>query len=72
MSGPEIWGISELAQWMGCSSEALRKRLRRHPADLPTPIKIGSRLVWHRAAVEDFFERRSRAVQRRKDLLKRE
>lgn len=66
----DLMHIDDLAQYMHCTTEALRKRLARHPDDLPLPFKVGSRLVWRRSTVVRFFERRDRAVRRRAELIR--
>ncbi len=48
----------ELAKLLGISP----KTLDRHRDELPSPIRIGRRLVWSRAAVLDYLRGRKPAT----------
>ncbi len=53
---PELVTVTELADWLGISTESLYVRRSRSPETLPPAIRIGRRLYWRPKAIEQWVE----------------
>lgn len=52
-------GVREVALILGTSPAAIRRRVFRGQWDLvPKPQRLGSRVVWHRADIEEWLMQR--------------
>ena len=54
-AGPDLVGLTEIADTVGISRQGMRKLMLTHTASFPTPIHEGSASVWHLADVLDWL-----------------
>lgn len=60
---PDLVGISDVADIMGCSRQNMRKLLLSSSPDAPAPLHEGTPSLWHLATVLEWLAtRRGRAV----------
>jgi hypothetical protein len=57
---PDIVGITDLAQVVGCSRQNMRKLLVGLGAGAPPPVHEGNSSIWHLATVLDWLAREKR------------
>lgn len=55
--GPDLVGLSDMADLIGLSRQALRKSMLAH-ADFPSPVHHGSSAIWHLSDVLEWMESR--------------
>lgn len=51
----DVLDVSRFAELLGMTEQSLYARRSRDPDSLPPAIRIGRRLVWRRATVEDWL-----------------
>lgn len=55
--GPDLVGLSDMADLLGLSRQAMRKAMLAH-ADFPSPVYHGSSAIWHLSDILDWMESR--------------
>jgi len=55
---PDLVGLTDVADIVGVSRQAMRKLMLAHRATFPVPIHEGSASIWHLAEVLDWLEAR--------------
>ncbi|MEX1197401.1 MAG: DNA-binding protein [Pseudohongiellaceae bacterium] len=55
---PDLVGLTDVADIVGVSRQAMRKLMLAHRATFPMPVHEGSASIWHLAEVLDWLERR--------------
>lgn len=55
---PDLVGLTEIAEVIGCSRQNMRQLVIRHSNSFPEPIYSGSLNLWHLLTVLDWFEER--------------
>ena len=55
---PDFVGLTDVADIVGISRQAMRKLMLAHRAAFPMPIHEGSASIWHLAEVLDWFKAR--------------
>jgi predicted DNA-binding transcriptional regulator AlpA len=68
-AGPDLVGMTEMADLFGFSRQNMRKLIQRHTEDFPLPVHEGQQSLWHLADVLDWFTSRQ---QRQTDPALRE
>jgi hypothetical protein len=61
-ASPDLVGLSELASLLGCSRQAMRKRLLGAHADAPSPVHEGDPSLWHLAEVLGWLQAQGHPV----------
>ena len=54
-AGPDLVGMTEMAELFGFSRQNMRKLVQRHTEDFPLPVHEGQKTLWHLADVLDWF-----------------
>jgi len=54
-AGPDLVGVTEMAELFGFSRQNMRKLLQRHSDDFPLPVHEGRQALWHLADILDWF-----------------
>lgn len=57
-ASPDFVGLTDVAEIVGVSRQALRKLMLAHRARFPTPLHEGSASIWHLAQLLDWLEAR--------------
>ena len=57
-ASPDYVGLTDVADIVGISRQAIRKLMLAHRAAFPLPIHEGSASIWHLAEVLDWFKSR--------------
>jgi len=57
-ASPDFVGLTEIADIVGMSRQAMRKLMHTHQRSFPLPVHEGSVAIWHLAEVLDWFEQR--------------
>jgi predicted DNA-binding transcriptional regulator AlpA len=57
-ASPDFVGLSDIAEIIGISRQAVRKLMLSHPHSFPLPVHEGSVAIWHLAEVIDWLEQR--------------
>lgn len=53
--GPDFVGLTDVADLVGVSRQAMRKLMVTHAETFPAPVHMGSTSVWHLALVLEFM-----------------
>jgi hypothetical protein len=65
-AGPDMVGLSDIAELLGVSRQNMRKLWLSHPASFPAPMHDGSAALWRLAPVLRWLEERGqRPIERR-------
>jgi predicted DNA-binding transcriptional regulator AlpA len=59
-ASPDFVGLTDIAEIVGISRQAMRKLMLAHAADFPPPVHEGTQAIWHLAEVLDWLEARGR------------
>lgn len=54
--GPDLVGLTDVAEIVGVSRQNMRKLMLAHPDRFPTPVHEGSASIWHLADVLDWMQ----------------
>jgi hypothetical protein len=54
-AGPDLVGLTEVAELAGVSRQNMRKMFLSHSHDFPPPVHGGSQMLWHLAPVLHFM-----------------
>lgn len=57
-ASPDLVGLTDVADVIGVSRQAIRKLMLTHRATFPMPVHEGSSSIWHLAEVLDWFKSR--------------
>lgn len=57
-ASPDLVGLTDVAEVIGVSRQAIRKLMLTHRATFPMPVHEGSSSIWHLAEVLDWFKNR--------------
>lgn len=57
-ASPDFVGLTDIADIIGISRQAVRKLMLAHAHSFPLPVHEGSIAIWHLAEVLDWFEQR--------------
>jgi len=57
-AGPDLVGVTEMAELFDFSRQNMRKLVQRHGDDFPLPVHEGQQALWHLADVLDWFANR--------------
>jgi len=57
-AAPDFAGLTEIAEYIGVSRQALRKQMLAH-TDFPRPVHCGNPSLWHLAPVLEWLQHRS-------------
>lgn len=57
-ASPDLVGLTDVADVVGVSRQAMRKLMLAHRATFPVPVHEGSASIWHLAEVLDWLEAR--------------
>lgn len=57
-AAPDFVGLTDIAEILGISRQAVRKLMLSHLHSFPLPVHEGSIAIWHLAEVLDWFEQR--------------
>ncbi|MGB5734842.1 MAG: DNA-binding protein [Thiohalocapsa sp.] len=57
-ASPDFVGLTEIADIVGMSRQAMRKLMLTHQRSFPLPVHEGSVAIWHLAEVLEWFEQR--------------
>lgn len=55
-AGPDFVGLTDVAELVGISRQAMRKLMLSHVATFPAPVHEGSAAIWHLAEVLGWLE----------------
>ena len=55
---PDLVGLTDIADLVGVSRQAMRKLMLTHPDTFPLPVHEGSASIWHLAEVLDWLDSR--------------
>lgn len=58
-ASPDLVGLTDVADLVGVSRQAIRKLMLTHRATFPVPVHEGSASIWHLAEVLDWLKTRS-------------
>lgn len=62
-ASPDLVGLSDVAELMGCSRQNIRKLMLGHAATFPTAAHEGTQSVWHlRPILEWFLTQQQRSI----------
>lgn len=56
--GPDLVGLSDIADLVGVSRQNMRKLMTGHAATFPAPVHAGSTALWHLTAVLEWLNAR--------------
>jgi hypothetical protein len=59
-AGPDLVGISDIADLLGFTRQNMRKLMLKHSVNFPAPIHEGKSAIWHLAKVLNWFEQGER------------
>lgn len=65
---PDFVGLTDVAEIVGVSRQAMRKLMLSHAATFPAPVHEGSTSIWHLAEVLDWLEEKGGYALERKML----
>jgi predicted DNA-binding transcriptional regulator AlpA len=65
---PDLVGLTDVAELVGVSRQAMRKLMLSHAATFPAPVHEGSASIWHLAEVLDWLEEKGGYALERKML----
>lgn len=54
-ASPDLVGLSDVAELLGCSRQNIRKLMVTHAATFPTPAHEGTQSIWHLHPILDWF-----------------
>jgi predicted DNA-binding transcriptional regulator AlpA len=57
-ASPDLVGLTDVADFVGVSRQAMRKLMLAHRATFPLPVHDGSASIWHLAEVLDWLQAR--------------
>jgi predicted DNA-binding transcriptional regulator AlpA len=57
-ASPDLVGLTDIADFVGVSRQAVRKLMLVHRATFPLPVHDGSASIWHLAEVLDWLQAR--------------
>lgn len=57
-AGPDLVGLSDVAELVGVSRQNMRKLMLTHPGSFPAPVHEGSASIWHLVEVLDWLDSR--------------
>jgi predicted DNA-binding transcriptional regulator AlpA len=57
-AAPDFVGLTDIAEILGVTRQAVRKLMLSHQHSFPLPVHEGSIAIWHLAEVLDWFEQR--------------
>ena len=57
-AGPDLVGLTEVAEIVGISRQAMRKFMLSNPDDFPAPVHEGSGVLWHLSDLMHWFKER--------------
>lgn len=60
--GPDLVGLTEVADLLEMSRQNMRKVMLKNPAEFPVPVHSGSSSIWHLALVLQFLQEREYLV----------
>ena len=60
--GPDLVGLTEVADLLEMSRQNMRKVMLKNPAEFPVPVHSGSSSIWHLALVLQFLQEREYSV----------
>jgi predicted DNA-binding transcriptional regulator AlpA len=66
-ASPDFVGLTDVAQFLGCSRQNVRKVVIRYGASFPAPVHEGNPAIWRLAKVLSWIQSRGREIDR--DLL---
>jgi len=55
-ASPDLVGLTDVADFVGVSRQAMRKLMLAHQATFPLPVHDGSASIWHLAEVLDWLQ----------------
>lgn len=61
-AAPDLVGLTDVAEILGVSRQAMRKLMLTHWTTFPAPVHEGSSSIWHLADVLDWFKTRGSYV----------
>lgn len=63
--GPDLAGLTDIAELVGVSRQNMRKLMVNHPIDFPAPVHGGSTTLWHLAPVLEWLIARGYSIDQR-------
>ncbi|HYG07137.1 MAG TPA: DNA-binding protein [Stenotrophomonas sp.] len=55
-ASPDLVGLTDVAELMGCSRQNMRKLMTSNPATFPAAVHEGTQSLWHLRSVLDWFD----------------
>ncbi len=59
-ASPDLVGLSDIAEILGCSRQNIRKLMMNNLVSFPTPIHEGKTMLWHLSSILSWVKERNR------------